>query len=105
MAELQIGCPEGETAPTKMRVFINTADLGFDEAEDLKPVQELELIESQMAGEGDAVKLNFVKFQYVSNLTLFISENNGGDTTQLSSLKIFGTPVIQMNMAEFKKQG
>jgi len=58
-----------------------------------------------MTGEGEAIKLNFVKFQYVSNLTLFFSENNGGDTTQISSLKLFGTPVIQMNMSEFKKQG
>jgi hypothetical protein len=63
------------------------------------------LTEEQMTGEGEAIKLNFVKFQYVSNLTLFFSENNGGDTTQISSLKLFGTPVIQMNMSEFKKQG
>jgi hypothetical protein len=38
-------------------------------------------------------------------MTIFIPENLGGETTQVSSLKLFGSPVIQMNMSEFKKQG
>ena len=31
IAELQLGCPEGETVPTSVKLFINTPDLGFDE--------------------------------------------------------------------------
>ena len=31
VAELQMGCPEGETMPSRLRIFINTTDLGFDE--------------------------------------------------------------------------
>jgi len=71
----------------------------------LNATQDLELTEAQLMGEGEAIKLNFVKFQYVSNMTIFIPENLGGETTQVSSLKLFGSPVIQMNMSEFKKQG
>ena len=77
----------------------------FFQAEDLNATQEIDLQDDQMAGEGSPMKLNFVKFQYVSNLTIFIGENKGGDTTQISRLSLFGSPVLQMNMSDFKKQG
>lgn len=104
LKHLKLTAPGGETAPTVVKVFINTTDLGFDEAEDLKPTQTLQLTEQQLCGDS-VVELEFVKFQYVSDVTLFVAENNGGDTTVLSSLRFFGAPIAQTNMSEFKKQG
>jgi hypothetical protein len=106
IAQLRLDAPaeEREKMPSSVRIFVNTTDLGFDEAEDLVPTQELALTPEALAADR-AEKLNYVKFQYVSNITLFFPENHGADTTMLSSLKLFGTPVIQCDMSNFKKQG
>lgn len=106
IAELRLDSPseEEEKMPTSVKIFINTPDLGFDEAEDLLPTQEIELSPNSLTSD-TAEKLNYVKFQYVSNLTLFFPDNNGGDTTMLSNLKVFGSPVVQCDMSQFKKQG
>ena len=104
IAEIQIAVRGGGEDATSVKIFINTTDLGFDEAEDLLPTQELVLTPEKLTTD-TAEKLNYVKFQYVSNLTLFFPENKGGDTTMLSNLKLFGTPVISCDMSNFKKQG
>jgi hypothetical protein len=106
VAQLRLDAPaeEEEKMPTSVKIFVNTTPLGFDEAEDLLPTQELTLTPEGLTTD-TAEKLNYVKFQYVSNLTLFFPENNGADTTMLSNLKLFGTPVIQCDMSNFKKQG
>lgn len=35
VAQLKIACPEGETMPSKMKIFINTPELGFDDVSTL----------------------------------------------------------------------
>jgi len=50
--------------------------------------------------------LPFVKFQYVTNLTIFISGNLADDeVTTLDRIQLFGQSIAPTDMKEFKKVG
>ena len=44
LSALKIQCPNIESAPTCVKLFINTTEMGFDDAEDKKPTELQELI-------------------------------------------------------------
>ena len=58
----------GETAPKTVKLFINNDNLAFDDVEDKKPHHEFEMSAREVAG--GVIVLPFVKFQYVTNLTV-----------------------------------
>jgi hypothetical protein len=66
---------------------VNTKPLGFSECENDEGTQEIVLKESDFKGE---IPLKFVKFQAVKTLTIFFSENEGGDKTKIVKLGLFG---------------
>jgi PITH domain len=71
--------------------------------QDIEATQVLELTAEDL--QPDSVTLlKFVKFQRVSSLSIFVEENNGAETTALSSIKFFGAPVATTKMGDFKKQ-
>ena len=51
-----------------MKLFINNDNLAFDDVEDKKPHHEFEMSAREVAG--GVIVLPFVKFQYVTNLTV-----------------------------------
>jgi hypothetical protein len=61
------------------------------------------LTTEQLKEHAAPIPLQFVKYQRVKSLTLFIEDNQGGDITALGGLKFYGRPVISTNMSEFKK--
>lgn len=99
---LKIGGPE-KYGPKTVKIFINSSlVVDFDKATDTTGIQTLVLTEKQAAGE--VISLNYVKFQNVNNITLFIVDNQGKmATSRIDSLKIFGTPIGVTNMQEFKR--
>eukprot|EP00344_Euplotes_crassus_P012627 CAMPEP_0196997952 /NCGR_PEP_ID=MMETSP1380-20130617/3443_1 /TAXON_ID=5936 /ORGANISM="Euplotes crassus, Strain CT5" /LENGTH=77 /DNA_ID=CAMNT_0042414351 /DNA_START=323 /DNA_END=556 /DNA_ORIENTATION=+ len=77
--------------------------MSFDDVEAIDPVEALEIQEGELQGD---IILNFVKYQNVSNLTIFIEDNrDGGDITQLCKLEIHGSPLLQSDMKNLKKVG
>ena len=58
----------GETAPKTVKLFINNDSLAFDDVEDKKPHHEFELTAKDVGG--GTIVLPFVKFQFVTNLTV-----------------------------------
>jgi len=58
----------GETAPKTVKLFINNDHLAFDDVEDKKPHHEFELTAKDVGG--GTIALPFVKFQFVTNLTV-----------------------------------
>ncbi len=93
-----------ETAPKAICLYINRAPLDFDDTENVEADQGLELTDEELNG-GETI-LDFVKYQSVSSLTIFIPENrSGGEVTELAQLEIYGTPINTANMKELKKVG
>jgi len=109
----------GDKAPKTVKLFINNpVPLNFDRALTGQAVQTLEFAKEEAAttvgsagrGEADGStnpylrQLNFVRFQNVKSLQLFIVDNHGGgEQTVVEELKIYGTPLAATNMQEFKR--
>ncbi|XP_045183717.2 thioredoxin-like protein 1 isoform X2 [Mercenaria mercenaria] len=93
-----------DKGPKTVKVFQNQPrSLDFDSADSMTPTQQLDLTPEDTE-EGKLVQLKYVKFQNVSNITLFIKDNfEGGEVTQLDYLGFIGTPVGATNMSDFKR--
>ena len=94
-----------ELNPTFAKLYVNRENLGFEDADDIDPTQELTLTAADLKEDAPPILLKYVKFQRVRSITLYIADNAGGDITALGGLKFFGRPVATTNMADFKKQG
>ena len=72
-----------------------------DDVEDLVPTQTL-----TFSGASGTVPLQYVKFQNVSSLTVFLEDNQGDEeVTQISQLQLIGMPLATTNMNDLKKGG
>ena len=92
-----------ESNPSKVHLFVNRENLGFEDCDDVDPTQTLHLTAEDLKASADPINLKYVKFQRVKSLTLFIEDNQGGDITALGGIKLYGRSVTSTNMAEFKK--
>jgi len=93
-----------ENGPKKISLFTNHATTpDFSDVESLTPTQELDL--DPAALKDTPIELRYVKFQNVSNLVIFVEENqeDSDELTIISSLRIIGTPKDASNMADFKR--
>ena len=102
---LVVSGPPEQGAKT-LKIFTNQPKtLDFDKADSMEPVQELQLTPAQLTS-GEPVQLRFVKFQNVSNLQLFVKDNqSGAETTIVHHLAFIGSPVSTTNMNDFKRVG
>jgi len=93
-----------EKGPKTAKFFINQPKtLDFDSAASMTPIQEITLTDEDLKGE-EPVELRFVKFQNVSNLQIFISENQSGDdVTEIESITFYGMPQVTTKMEDFKR--
>ncbi|KAL8286499.1 hypothetical protein RQP46_004516 [Phenoliferia psychrophenolica] len=90
-------------APKTIRLFVNKANLGFDDAESEEPAQELVLTEAQARGD-EAVQLRFVRFQNVSVLSIFVQDNQEGeDVSRIDKLELLGLMVEGTDMSQLAK--
>jgi len=93
--------PDSSSAPTVVKVFQSRPTIGFDDAADEEPTQELVLSDENVL-QGEPVPLRYVKFQSVRNLQLFFGENNGGEQTQVRRIQFLGEPATNMDMKDWK---
>jgi len=94
-----------ENNPTKILLFVNRNNIGFEDVDDFDPTTTIELTSEDLKQNADNILLKFVNYQRVNSITIFVEDNNGGDISALGGLKFFGKPVATTNMADFKKQG
>jgi len=98
---LRFKAPDADSAPQTVMLFANKTNISFDDVEDLKPTQTLTFKGAEMT-----LPLQFVKFQNVTQLTVFIKDNQGDvDATCLSALELIGEPIATTNMNDLKKGG
>ena len=92
--------PDADTAspfsrPKLVQIYTNRPHiLGFDEAEDIQPTQEITLTPRDWDSKTNTAKvdLRFVKFQNVSSLVLFVveAEDDDAERTRLDRIRIVG---------------
>ena len=101
---LVINTVDSDKAPKALCIYINRAPLDFDDTETVEADQGLELTDSELQGEETI--LDYVKYQAVNSLTIFVPENRGGgEVSEIASLQIYGTPLNTANMKDLKKVG
>lgn len=92
-----------QMGPKVMKLFINQPrTIDFDMAETCNSIQDLCLNGNDL--DGDPIKLKYVKFQNVSNIQIFIKNNqNGSEITQIDYLGFIGSPLATTKMEDFKR--
>ncbi|KAI1305274.1 Thioredoxin-like protein 1 [Halotydeus destructor] len=93
-----------ENGPKEVKLFINQPKtIDFDQADSMECTQSFELTSNDLTSKVP-LNLRFVKFQNVSNLIIFVKNNqNGSDVTRLDHLQIIGSPLAKTNMEDFKR--
>lgn len=92
-----------ESNPSKVHLYVNRENLGFEDCGDVDPTQTLHLTSEDLKESSEPIALKFVRFQRVKTITLFIEDNQGGDITALGGLIFIGIPIHGTKMSEFKK--
>lgn len=100
---LRLDAPPGK-GPKTIKIFVNQPQtLDFDKADSMEPVQTLQLTEKDLTSK-EPIPLRYVKFQNVSNLQIFVKDNQKGtETTVIHFLGFIGSPVSTTNMNDFKR--
>ncbi|RIB26308.1 galactose-binding domain-like protein [Gigaspora rosea] len=82
-----------EHAPKTIKLFANRCNLGFENVEDIEETQLFQLTKNDFVDNIIKIPLEFVKFQNVFQITVFIENNFGNkDTTSFKELVLIGTP-------------
>lgn len=95
------GSAADETAPKLVKVFLGRQSIGFDEAQDEKPTQVLDLPADKVEV-GDPIELRFVNFQNVTTIQLFVESNFGAQVTKIQSIEFLGVTAESTDMKAFK---
>jgi len=94
-----------DEAPSDIKLFVNAGALGFGDVDDKKPAQVIELSAEEVEN-GSVIDLQFVRFQNVQNISVFVERNHGdADTSILNRLQLIGCPILGTNMNDLKKVG
>ncbi|KAL2000622.1 hypothetical protein VTN02DRAFT_2848 [Thermoascus thermophilus] len=95
--------------PKTLRLYTNRSHvLGFDEAEDITPVQTVTIEPRDWdPNTGTAkVELRFVKFQNVTSLVIFFVDGDGdGDKIRLDRIRVLGESGEKREMGKLEKIG
>ncbi|CEP11437.1 hypothetical protein [Parasitella parasitica] len=91
-------------APKTVKIFANRSVIGFDDVESVMETETLELTPENFRDDA-IVNLNFVKYQNVTSVVLFVEDNQEDkDNTQIQQLVFIGRPVETTNMSDFNKE-
>jgi hypothetical protein len=94
--------------PKTIKIFTNRPhNLGFDEAEDIPPTQEIEIGEDDWNANGTvSISLRFVRFQNISSLVLFVVDGDGdSEKVRLDRVRLIGESGEKREMGKLEKIG
>ena len=93
------GVPNDDSAPATVKFFLNQTNIGFGDANDMKPIQTVQL----SPGSSDkTVDLLPAKWNRTESITIFIQDNHGSPVSSLHSIRIYGTAIMNTSNAEVK---
>ena len=90
--------------PSKVNLYVNRENLGFEDCDDVDPTQTLHLTAEDLKADAPPINLKYVLFQRVKSLTIFIEDNQGAEYTALGGLQLFGRGLDTTNMNDFNKK-
>lgn len=101
---MKIKAPNDGRGPRTIKLFANQpSSVDFDQAERMEGIQKIELTNEDLSGD-KVIPLRFVKFQNVTNLVIFVANNQGGEETSvIEYFKLIGIPLDATNMSDFKR--
>ncbi|RYP82220.1 hypothetical protein DL769_001714 [Monosporascus sp. CRB-8-3] len=81
--------------------------IGFDEAEDIQPTQEIEIGENDWNSNGTAtLGLRFVRFQNITSLVVFVVDGDGdGEKVRIDRIRLIGESGEKREMGKLEKIG
>ncbi|KAK8055230.1 thioredoxin [Apiospora rasikravindrae] len=94
--------------PKTIKLFTNRPhNLGFDEAEDIQPTQEIEIAEEDWNANGTAnVGLRFVRFQNITSVILFVVDGDGSsEKVRLDRVRLIGESGEKRDLGKLEKIG
>ncbi|KAK9417808.1 putative Thioredoxin-like protein 1 [Seiridium unicorne] len=94
--------------PKTIKLFTNRPhNLGFDEADDIPPTQEIEINEGDWNANGTAnISLRFVRFQNITSLVLFVVDGDGdSEKVRLDRVRLIGESGEKREMGKLEKIG
>jgi hypothetical protein len=94
--------------PKTIKLFTNRPhNLGFDEADDFKATQEIEIGEEDWNANGTAnIALRFVRFQNITSLVLFVVDGDGdSETVRIDRIRLIGESGEKREMGKLEKIG
>jgi len=92
-----------DKGPRTVKTFINLKTLDFDEAEDSKETEVLELTEKDFEP-SNVTNLKFVRYQFVTSIVLFVESNlEDEETTLINQINFIGTPIETTNIKDFNQ--
>ncbi|KAG8287998.1 Thioredoxin-like protein 1 [Homalodisca vitripennis] len=100
---IMIKAPD-KAGPKTVKLFINQpTTLDFDGASKNEPTQSLDIDPNDLTS-GKPIGLQFVKFQNVQNVQIFIQNNHdNSDVTRIDCLTLFGSPIATTDMNKFER--
>ncbi|XDG10029.1 hypothetical protein ABKA04_009644 [Annulohypoxylon sp. FPYF3050] len=94
--------------PKTIKLFTNRPhNLGFDEAEDINPTQEIEIGENDWNENGTAsLGLRFVRYQNVTSVVIFVVDGDGdGEKVRVDRIRFIGESGEKREMGKLEKIG
>ncbi|RYP63935.1 hypothetical protein DL771_009047 [Monosporascus sp. 5C6A] len=94
--------------PKTIRLYTNRPhNLGFDEAEDIQPTQEIEIGENDWNSNGTVtLSLRFVRFQNITSLVVFVVDGDGdGEKVRIDRIRLIGESGEKREMGKLEKIG
>jgi hypothetical protein len=95
--------------PKTVRIFTNRAQIvGFDEAEDSPPTQEVVLSSKDWDPKTATAKLElrYVKFQNITSIVIFVVDGEGdGEETRLDRVRVIGETGEKRDLGKLEKVG
>jgi hypothetical protein len=94
--------------PKTIKLFTNRPhNLGFDEADDIQPTQEIEINENDWNENSTAsISLRFVRFQNITSLVIFVVDGDGdGEKVRVDRVRLIGESGEKREMGKLEKIG
>jgi len=98
LSSIDFGLPENDSCPQTIKLFLNTNNLGFDDASSNKPVEQFEIDDEELSK--FTFKVKPVKWSRVESITIFVEDNHGNDISSLVSINFNGVTIQGTNVAD-----